>query len=173
MFCPNCGKQIEKDFKVCPYCGQDLTKPTYDTTQTTESNSKENQSLTYKIGKTIMIIILSLFGLFLTFIGMYIVIEGGCSNNQSCASSQIIKAKPTISHEQTLTGVLVTINANDDYNFVLVEIQYLDKNNNVLQTEELIGYDYKEGNTYNLHSQISMSSIFNVTNYKCTLKSYG
>ena len=25
MYCPNCGKEVEKTWKACPYCGHDLT----------------------------------------------------------------------------------------------------------------------------------------------------
>jgi len=26
IYCPNCGREIEKGWKVCPYCGYDLTQ---------------------------------------------------------------------------------------------------------------------------------------------------
>ena len=74
--------------------------------------------------------------------------------------TEIIKQKPTVTCQETLTGFDFYINCNDNYSYVELEITFFDKNNNIVKTEILTGTNYKKGNTYVLSYTIKdLSSL--------------
>ncbi len=180
MYCFNCGKKIEEDYNVCPYCGQQLKK----TLDSQENKKPVEEEQTIKQSKkkpsdkrsallALLYFVIILVGVFSVFFGgAYLYYEG----IPSCQSSQTITA-PTISSKSTLTGIDITIYAKADYEYVEIEVEYLDSNGNVLTTDEVTGYNYRKGNNYTLHStpdilDTSISNLINMSHYRCKVKRY-
>ncbi len=87
----------------------------------------------------------------------------------SCPSN---KTPPNLELEETLTGVNVYVEAEDDYDKVEVELQFYDWSGNLAYTTTLTGRDYKEGNTYTLTFSFSLSERFTYSYVEYWLESY-
>ena len=63
IYCPECGKNIKKDFALCPYCKKDLSKKELDGWQKTAEVGKAMQNIGCLLTKfiTIPIILIVIF----------------------------------------------------------------------------------------------------------------
>ncbi len=76
---------------------------------------------------------------------------------------EIVKEKPNVSYEETISGLEFYIHCNDNYSYVELELYFYDKNGNVVQTKTLTGNNYKKGYTYTLsYTPANLSELWNL-----------
>ena len=167
MYCHQCGKEIQENHKFCPYCGtqkitpEETVEKDKDVNFNANENNQNNKEITEDKGsfKFLGIIFAIVCCMFIT-----------AAVIQNCSGST--KIKPDISTEETLTGIVVTIDANDDYEKVEVLLEFTDGAGNVIEEKTLTGYNYKKGRTYTLNYYFSLSDLFEYSMYTCQLKDY-
>ena len=157
MFCTNCGKEINEEFKHCPHCGvkiKELNKVVKATETPQEKEDRENEKLNYQLLKTIVACILVVIGTFACF-----VLSASCK-----------KIPPIIYAEETLTGLKIYVNAKDDYHKVVVVVTLYEDDKVIYKQKTLTGKDYEEGNVYVLTLSLSAADLLNVKSYTYKLK---
>ena len=86
--------------------------------------------------------------------------------------SSITKSQPTLTIDNTMSGVKVNVYAVDNYTEVCVKIKCYDNNGSIVKEENLIGSNYRKGNTYALVYTFSLSEVLSVKTVGCELVYY-
>lgn len=165
--CPKCNKELDSDFNLCPYCGENLKTTIEDTNQLSNEPERElEEEPIRERGSGFIKFIFAIAGLIL--IGA--IIYGFAS---SCPSSRLDKkTPPSVRLEETLSGATVYVEAKDDYDEVKVEVEFYDTSGNLANTKTLTGRNYKKGNTYTLTISLSLSERLNYSYVRYRVKSY-
>lgn len=182
--CKKCGANIEQDYQVCPYCGekqfvnQHITPPEKNNEQPTVTQPSKNENI--RVDKnipindpkqksclvTIFVIILVIIIAIVSAVGINSCSESSAKKkNEASISTEIRKAAPTLTSEDSMTGIKIYVKANDDYEEVNVIVEIADKNGNIIESETLTGYNYKKGNTYTLKMDYSFENILAYSKY--------
>lgn len=77
--------------------------------------------------------------------------------------SSITKTEPSVTSDNTLTGIKINVYANDNYSEVCIKIVLYDRNKAILKEENLVGNNYKKGNTYALMYNFTASEMITVS----------
>ena len=73
--------------------------------------------------------------------------------------TQLTKKKPSVTCNQTLTGIDFYVTANDNYNLVEITYNLCDSSGSVYQTGKVTGSGYIKGNTYKISQTLSLSEL--------------
>lgn len=119
---------------------------------------------------------LTLIGIIVFFV-VIVVLKGVTATSNTANNNshlpEFFKPAPIIESEQTLTGIVFNINCSYNYDFIIISLELLDKNDSILATRTLRGDNYRKGGTYQIEYKLSFdeqlktrSIQYSITNYK-------
>lgn len=167
--CPHCKTNIEVDrdeeYSICPVCGEKFkTIEAFPPKETPEEKSRRNRKF-----------LSGLLGIALFVVCGYFLIDyiqkRNNNNNQNLIDT-ITKTKPDLSSSTTLTQIIITVTANDNYSEVQVGLDLCNDSDVVISTYTLIGTNYTKGLKYQLSHTLSVSELASCTKFKYRLISY-
>lgn len=93
-------------------------------------------------------------------------------NNSDTSKSSLTKKPPDIEIESTLTGLLFNIQANDDYKYIIFNIELLDKDLSVAKTFTMRENDLKKGELRQASYKFSIGEFFESRYVQVQIKEY-
>lgn len=162
--CDNCKKDIEEKWNYCPNCGKSLkTTQNNKSEVTNEENCSKNQDdINSKNDSNgclwiAIILLLAIIALFITGIIAYQTINEGndiddiknaITSDRNAKNNDIDIDFVQVTYYTKADEYIVKIQANEKIKSLIIEIDYLDKNRNILKTEELDIGNITPGNIY-------------------------
>ncbi len=125
-----------------------------------EYDDKENKSygcIWFMIGISILALVLGLV------LGL---------NNSNTSKPSLTKKPPDIEIESTLTGLLFNIQANDDYKYIIFNVELLDKDLSVAKTFTMRENDLKKGELRQASYKFSIGEFFESRYVQVQIKEY-
>ena len=165
MYCRNCGRELKEDSTFCDKCGTKIEIPE----EIKAVNEKENNS--------VLIAILILAAVFVTVLGIIMIAVTTNNNNNVTNNSDTNKtnnsltnlfSKKATSNDITMDYYEIPslggaekyyaiLQANEKIDDLVIEIKFLDKDQNVLKTETIKVGKVAPGNEYKF--EIDQSGI--------------
>ena len=85
--------------------------------------------------------------------------------NNDTAIINPFKEPPTLSSEQNFSSIIFNIQCNDNYSYVILRIEFLDKNKNKIKNFTLREDNMKRGELRQVEYKLSLSEIFDIKQY--------
>ena len=85
--------------------------------------------------------------------------NGNYSENETI-TKPFKKVAPSASLECTLTGIIFNIQCNDDYDYIIIRVELLDKNENVVKSFTMREDDMKKGELRQAEYKFSIGEVF-------------
>ena len=178
--CELCGGTAftkEGEFYICHGCGSRFKKEDLimDTPVQTESGQESEPAETKSSEDSG-----GCAGVFMTFLGVMLLVVlsiliatgglEGCDIPISISEVKdsigvATKTKPSVSASESLSGLVFSVNANDDYELVEIEVTVYDKDGAVIDIETLQGYNYKKGGVYKLTYEYPLEMLLRINRY--------
>lgn len=153
MKCPKCGSETNGNY--CSNCG-------------THIQSQQEEKHTSVLIPIVLIAIIIIAGIFI-----YNKVQSNAkSSNTPTTITKVTKTRPSVTYEQTLTGVKFTVQANDNYDEVQVVYQLYNSNNQIIKQGSLYGTNYRKGNSYVLSENLSFSELLNTNRIEYNIGYY-
>lgn len=150
MYCKECGQQITDHSKFCNFCGAKQEEIKADKPEKEESFWKP-------IILSILLLIVGVSAIAVSGIIAYQAINGGndiddiknaITSDRNAKNSDIDIDFVQVPHYSKADEYIVKIQANEKIKSLIIEIDYLDKNRNILKTEIIEIGDVTPGNVY-------------------------
>ena len=87
------------------------------------------------------------------------------NTNNDTAIINPFKDPPTLSSEQNFSSIMFNIQCNDNYSYVILRVEFLDKNKNKIKNFTLRENNMKRGELRQVEYKLSLSEIFEVKQY--------
>ncbi len=85
--------------------------------------------------------------------------------NNDTAIINPFKEPPTLSSEQNFSSIIFNIQCNDNYSYVILRIEFFDKNKNKIKNFTLREDNMKRGELRQVEYKLSLSEIFDIKQY--------
>lgn len=137
-------------------------------TYATESEPTQEKK-SHKLRNTIIV----LSTLFCVGLGGYLFLDKYAKDNEiPNPIVTITKQAPTITANQTLTGIDITITANANYDEVTIKLEIYNSSDVIIGSYTLKGTGYLKGNKYQLSQSLTFNELLNGSYYSCKITSY-
>ncbi len=87
------------------------------------------------------------------------------NTNNDTAIISPFKEPPTLSSEQNFSSIMFNIQCNDNYSYVILHVEFIDKNGNKIKNFTLRENNMKRGELRQVEYKLSLSEIFDVKQY--------
>lgn len=170
MYCKHCGKEIDDTSTFCQHCGKKIEeepisiKVQENYTTTIEKEDKKNKIF------SVTIITITAIVLLIGIICSILLINGEISPKDLTENKQ----PPELNREttQTLTKIIINVYCPENYKIVEVTIQLYDENDTVIGTHILQGSNYRQGNTYELIYEPTMTELYYAKSIRYSVTHY-
>lgn len=101
--------------------------------------------------------------------------NGGYSDgnsNENVFTKPFKKVAPTATLECTLTGIIINIQCNDNYDYIIIRVELLDKNNNVVKSFTMRENDMKKGELRQAEYKFSIGEVFTSNLVQARIEEY-
>ncbi len=94
------------------------------------------------------------------------------NNNGNEITTPFKKVAPGFSLECTLTGILFNIQCNDNYSYIIIQVELLDKNENIVKSFTMREDDMKKGELRQAEYKFSIGEVFTSNLVKARIEEY-
>ncbi|MDW2975191.1 MAG: zinc ribbon domain-containing protein [Alphaproteobacteria bacterium] len=163
LTCPKCNKELESDYNLCPYCGENLK---------THTQSKEiEEEPIHERGSGLIRFIFVMVGLILVVALIY-GFASSCPSNKTPPT--IIRHGKTCDIDGTIIGYYFSIKANDNYEDITIEYTFYTHSGDIFANNKLTKKDCKKGETYTLEVHLYQNQVSRIDfkNVLCQINSF-